>query len=261
MNSVRRKLAMASWSAPREPNLYGRIAVDAAAAVATLERLRAESGVPVTIEHLVGAACARALLEAPGLGARVLFGRWRPRATPSLSFVVFLQDGDNLAVVKVDEPHTLSVVELARRARDGAELLQRGEDRQFNADMALVSVAPMPLLVPGLRVWGWLARLGLSLPALGLEPAPLGGVCISNVGVFGLDEGYSPPTPFGANAVDLVMGSICDEVVVHDGVVAVRPMLTLCLTVNRRAADRSDVAALSAALRRHLANPDSLTAR
>jgi pyruvate/2-oxoglutarate dehydrogenase complex dihydrolipoamide acyltransferase (E2) component len=260
MNGLRRRLAIATWRAPREPNLYGRLEVDATAAVAALERLRAEFGEPVTIEHLVGAACARALPAAPGLSARVVFGRWWPRKTPSLSFVVFLEDGDNLAVVKVEDPQDVGVVELTRRARAGAERLRRGEDKQFNADMALIRATPMPVLLPGLRLWAWLGRLGVRVGWLGLEPAPLGDVCISNVGVFGLDEGYSPPTPFGANAIDLVMGTVRDEVVAVDGEPTIRPTLTLCLTANRRAASRRDIATLAEALRAHLEQPDSLPA-
>ena len=43
-NNTRRKLAIASWSAPREGNIYGKLTLDATEALAYIEWLRAKTG-------------------------------------------------------------------------------------------------------------------------------------------------------------------------------------------------------------------------
>ena len=56
--STRRKLAIATWSAPREGNIYGKLTVDATHALAYLDKVRAETGEKVTITHFVGKVVA-----------------------------------------------------------------------------------------------------------------------------------------------------------------------------------------------------------
>ena len=47
--STRRKLAIATWGAPREGNIYGKMTLDATEALEHLERLSDEAGVKVTM--------------------------------------------------------------------------------------------------------------------------------------------------------------------------------------------------------------------
>src|SRR5205807_904672 len=99
--STRRKLAIATWSAPREGNIYGKLTVDATQALAYVQHLREATGEKVTLTHLVGKACAEALKHAPTLNGRILFGRYIPHATVDIAFVVALEEGKDLAKAKV----------------------------------------------------------------------------------------------------------------------------------------------------------------
>ena len=47
--TTRRKLAIASWSAPKEGNIYGKLTIDAGNAQTYLDELRKTSGEKVTI--------------------------------------------------------------------------------------------------------------------------------------------------------------------------------------------------------------------
>ncbi len=64
-NTLRRKLAIASWSSPSEGNIYGKLTVDATEALAYLDHLRETTGEKVTVTHLVGKAVAEALAAEP----------------------------------------------------------------------------------------------------------------------------------------------------------------------------------------------------
>ena len=55
---LRRKIAIATWDAPREGNIYGKLVVDARPALNYIKKLRVEYGVHVTLTHVVARALA-----------------------------------------------------------------------------------------------------------------------------------------------------------------------------------------------------------
>ena len=91
LTSTRRKLAIATWAAPREGNIYGKLTVDAGPALAFLDKVRAQTGEKVTITHLVGRAVALALAQAPTLNGRIVWGAYRPFDTVDVAFLVALE--------------------------------------------------------------------------------------------------------------------------------------------------------------------------
>src|SRR5262245_62969997 len=119
--TTRRKLAIATWSAPREPNIYGKLTVDAGPALKYVEEARQKSGEKVTITHFVGKAVAEALKQAPSLNGRILFGRYRPHKTVDLAFLVSFEEGRDLAKVKIANADRKTIVEMAREVRERAE--------------------------------------------------------------------------------------------------------------------------------------------
>ena len=55
---LRRKIAIATWDAPREGNIYAKLVIDARPALDYIQKLRAEQGVHVTLTHFVTRAVA-----------------------------------------------------------------------------------------------------------------------------------------------------------------------------------------------------------
>jgi hypothetical protein len=200
-NHVRRKLAIASWAAPREGNIYGKLTIDATEALAYVEWLRQKTGEKITLTHLVGKAVAMALAEAPGLNGVIRFGRFVPHPTVDVAYLVALEEGKNLAKAKVTEADRKSVLDIAKELRALAEKLHSGKDEQFKKSMGPLSWMPSWLIRPIVYTTGFLASvLGWSIPPLGVESRPFGGAIITNVGVFGLDEGFAPPDAVGPRA-------------------------------------------------------------
>src|SRR5262249_54042735 len=74
-----RKVAVAVWHGPNDPQIYGDLEVDATPLQAFIEQARASSGVRVTVTHAVGKAIAHALAEHPDLNVRLRRGRFVPR--------------------------------------------------------------------------------------------------------------------------------------------------------------------------------------
>ncbi|RME01339.1 MAG: 2-oxo acid dehydrogenase [Deltaproteobacteria bacterium] len=254
--TTRRKLAIATWSPPREGNIYGKLTVDATQALAYLEFLRERSGEKVTITHLVGKAVAEAMKRAPSLNGRIVFGRYVPYDTVDISYLVVLEEGANLAKAKICDADRKSVADIARELRELAERLRKGKDADFEKSKGLIRLLPTWLLRWMIAGIGFLATgLGLEIRALGVERFPFGSCIITSVGMFGLEEGFVPPTPFARVPVYVLIGSITERPVVVAGKIVVQPRLTLTATIDHRFIDGFQGGILAKVVREVLENP------
>ena len=259
----RRKLAIASWGPPTDPNIYGKLTVDATKALAYVEKLRRETGEKVTISHLVGKAVALALAQAPTLNGRILFGRYIPHETVDLSFLVAMEThrGEDLAMTKLSQVDKLAVVDITRKIHEGANRLRSGKDDDFEKSKPIIKLLPDFLLRRVVKISGWLSgALGITLKPLGLKAFPFGAAVLTNVGTFGLDEAWVPQTPFAHVPVWVLIGAVKEKPAVVDGKIVVQPQLSLCATVDHRFIDGAQGAVLAKVVRDVLENPEKLDA-
>lgn len=254
--STRRKMAIASWSDPREGNIYGRMSINMTDTLKYIQYLRKKTGEKVTITHLVGKAAGLALASAPEINGRILFGKYVPHETADISFLVVIGEGSDLAKVKVSSIDKLTIPEVAEKLRKHAERLRDGKDDEFNKSKPILRALPTWALRRLLRSIGWLTGAwGLSVPALGLEPFPFGACMVTSVGMFGMDEGFAAPTPFARVPIYLAVMRIEDKPVVINGEVTVQPMLGLTATVDHRFMDGYHGAVLARVVRDSLEQP------
>lgn len=257
--SLRRKLAIATWSAPREGNIYGKMTLDVTEVQRYIEHLRQTTGEKVTVTHIVGKAVAAALEEEPSLNGRILFRRFIPFDTVDIAFLVALDEGADLSKVKIAQVNQKSTAELTGELREKAELLRKGKDEEFESAKGVLKWMPRILLPTFVDTMGWLSSaVGLDMSALGLERFPFGSAIITSVGMFGIDEGFAPPTPFARVPIYILVGAIKERPAVVDGEVVPREQLTITATVDHRFVDGYQLGTLSRAFRRIFKNPWSL---
>jgi pyruvate/2-oxoglutarate dehydrogenase complex dihydrolipoamide acyltransferase (E2) component len=254
--STRRKLAIATWGNPSEGNIYGKLTLDATEALAYLDHLRQTTGEKVTITHLVGKACGEALKKAPTLNGFIRFGAFVPHESIDIAFLVALEEGKNLAKAKVCHVDQKSVTDIARELRELAKRLHDGRDAQFKKSQGPVASLPTWLIRPVLWTTGFLtSSLGVSVPPFGLEAFPFGSCIVTSVGMFGVDEGYAPPTPFARVPVYVLVGAVRDMPAAVDGQVVVRKQLTLTTTIDHRFVDGHQAGALARVVREIFEDP------
>lgn len=254
--STRRKLAIATWSSPREGNIYGKLTLDATEALAYLDHVRRATGEKVTITHFVGKAVGEALKQAPTLNGYLRLGAYVPHETVDLAYLVALEEGGNLAKAKICDIDRKSVADIARELRELAERLHRGKDEDFKKTQGPIKLLPTWLLRPVLYTTGLLSSsFGLSIPSLGVEAFPFGACVITSVGMFGLDEGYAPPTPFARVPVYVLVGALRDSPAVVEGKLTVRKQLTICATLDHRFIDGHQAGTLARVVRDVFENP------
>ena len=138
----------------------------------------------------------------------------------------------------------------------GAERLRQGEDEEFEKPKALIKIMPTWIIRRILWLGGFLASsLGISLDFLGMQKFPFGSCIITSVGMFGLDEGYAPPTPFARVPVYLTIPEIRKRPVVINDQIVIRPMLDLTATIDHRFLDGHRGAMIATMMRKSLAHP------
>jgi pyruvate dehydrogenase E2 component (dihydrolipoamide acetyltransferase) len=255
--AVRRKVAVATWTAPNEGRLMTRIAVDAAPVQAYVDSRRAAGAQGLTIMHVVGAAAARALHAVPAANSRVRLGRIVPFDDISVGFAVDIGQGTDLAPCKVAGADALTPAQIATEVWKGVKALRAGADQGFNTSTRVATYVPTFLMRPMMLATSHLLG-GWGLPVLGQQGNPLGSVFISNVAPLGVEEVFLAPVPFARTPIYIALGVVTERAVVRDGAVTAVPQFTLCLTGDHRLVDGVQCALYFDALKRLLADPTAL---
>jgi pyruvate/2-oxoglutarate dehydrogenase complex dihydrolipoamide acyltransferase (E2) component len=231
--------------------------VDAGPILDYAAALTEESGVKVTVTHVVGKAVATGLQAEPAFNARVVLGRVVPLPRIDVSFGVDVGSGRDLAPVTLRAVDGLSTVHIAEALAERAGRLREGGDRDFARSNRWVRIAPWPLVRPAFAVASFWSG-GLGRPVFGLAGFPFGSAFVSNIGGFDLDEGFLAPLPMARCPLYVCIGAIRERPAVVDGAVVARPVFVLTGTADHRLVDGAHVGRLVGALRTFLANPAKL---
>src|SRR2546425_10099848 len=125
-----RRVAVQAWRAPHDPSVYATLDIPMGPALTYLDRLRAETGVRVTVTHLVARGVALAIRQSPQLNGIVARGRIMLRDTVDIFLQVAIEGGTELSGIKIARADEKSVLEIAREMEARVERLRARQDRQ-----------------------------------------------------------------------------------------------------------------------------------
>ena len=250
-----RRVAVQAWRAPHDPSVYATLDIPMGPALAYLDRLRAETGVRVTVTHLVARGVALAIRQNPQLNGIVARGRIMLRDTVDIFLQVAIEGGDlsGIKIARADEKH---VLEIAQEMEDRVTRLRQRRDRQVERTKSILDRLPVRLLGPFLRLVSYLIYdLDLDLSRFGVVKDEFGSAMVSNVGTFGLAHAYGPLVPFSRTPLVVLVGEVQDKPVVEGGRVVVHPVMTLGVTFDHRFMDGFQGGAMAQLFRTYLADP------
>lgn len=257
--SARRKIAVASWRAPKESRLHARMAVDATAVLAYCAELAHTTGVRVTPGVVVGMAFQRAVEQVPVFHTRVLLGRIVPFDGYDVAFAVDIDGGDDLAPTKVHAVDGKTVSQVSAELAAGAVRLRGRRDHHHTTTTGIAHAVPWWAMRPVLATAS-LLNGGFGVPAFGQPAHPLGSLFVTNIGSFGLDEGYVAPVPLARVPLYVCVGAVHDAPMAVDGEVVVRPQLVMTATADHRLVDGAHAAQIARLVRASLAAPATIDA-
>src|SRR5205809_7114424 len=142
-----RRLAAHAWRPPRDPSVYALLEIPMRSALAYVERLREESGLRVTVTHLVTRGVALAIRRYPQLNGIVARGRIMLRGTVDIFLQVAIEGGTELSGIKIARADEKSALEIAREMETPVERLRARQDRQRERTQSLLD--RLPLLLAG----------------------------------------------------------------------------------------------------------------
>jgi pyruvate dehydrogenase E2 component (dihydrolipoamide acetyltransferase) len=205
-------------------------------------------------------AFQRAVEQVPAFHHRVVFGRVVPFSSYDVAFAVDIAQGDDLAPTKVLSVDGKTVAQVAAELEAGAARLRQRQDRPHRTATGIAKALPWFALRPVVATVS-LLNGGLGVPAFGQPAHPLGSLFVTNIGSFGLDEGYVAPVPFARVPLYVCVGAVGDAPMAVDGQVVVRPQMVMTATADHRLVDGAHAAQVARLVRASLADPDRLDDR
>lgn len=251
-----RKIAAATWGKPNDPQIYGDLDIDATNLLRFVDDAREASGEKVTVTHVVGKAVAYALAQHPDLNVRMYRGHFVQRETVDIFFIVSAEAGAELSGVKVERADAKSAVEIARELGSRARAIRTGDDPEFGKTKSNLARTPLRFLGPMLRLAAWLtADRDMDLPRLGLPRQAFGSAMITSVGMFGIQRGYAPLSPYYRIPFLVLAGEVAMKPAVVEDRIEPRPMLTITATMDHRYVDGFHASRLATSVREYLEDP------
>lgn len=254
-----RKIAASTWGEPNDPQIYGDLEVDVGPALAYIESVYEVTGIRLSLTHLVGRALAHAFAQNPDLNGRLHRGRFVPRDSIDIFYIVSAEAGQELSGVKVRDADTKSALEIAEDLRSRAARISSGDDAEFGRTKTMLATIPPWLLAGILRLSAWLTvDLDLDLSRFGLPRQAFGSAMVSSVGMFGIGHAYAPLSPYYRIPLLVLIGEAGLRPVVNDdGQVEARHMVTLSATIDHRYLDGFHAARMSRSIREYFADPSA----
>jgi pyruvate dehydrogenase E2 component (dihydrolipoamide acetyltransferase) len=250
-----RKIATAVWGWPKDPQVYGRLEVDAVPLLEAIRGLRERTGARVTATHLVMRAIALGLAENPSINTRLARGRFHPRDTVDIFVIVAAGGGGDLSGVKVRRADELTAPEIAQDMDERLDAARTGGGELDRAKKLMEILPP--------RALGWALRLSafatsnlhLNMPRLGMPRDAFGSAMVTNVGVFGISEGWAPLSPIYRVPMIVLVGEIETRPWVVGDRVEPRSVLPLMATIDHRWVDGYGLSGFVRTVKRYLADP------
>lgn len=231
-------------------------------AVRYVEQMRADTGVRVTLMHVVTHAVASAIAQYPTLNGIVARGRIMLRDTVDAFVQVSLEGGRDLSGVKIVRANEKSPLEIARECEQRIARLRARQDREVERTKSVLDRIPVRLLGPVLRTISFLIYdLDLDLARFGIVKDEFGSVMVTNVGPFGISAAFAPLVPFSRTPVVLLLGEVEPRPVVEDGQIVVRQMMTVGVTFDHRFMDGEKGGQLIKIFREAAENPGAVGCR
>lgn len=258
-----RKIAIGTWGAPRDPQIYGTLTVRMERALAFIEGHRARTGERLTVTHLVGKAVALALAEVPE--ANTLLRRWRPhrRSSVSVFFSVATEDPETGAIdlsgAKLDRVDERSLSEIVGALEAEIGRVRGGRDEELKRSRDAFRKIPFPAVGRVLDAISFgLYGLNLDLSSLGIPKDPFGSVIVTNIGSLGLSEAYAPLMAYSRTPLLLAVGEVREAPVVEGGEVTAGQVMRIHATLDHRLLDGAHAARISKVVKAALERPEEL---
>ncbi len=255
---------MGSWWTAGDPSVYAVLELDMSSALSWMKHKEKQTGVRLSISHLMGKAVATLMHERPEINGLIKRRRIYLRKHVDLFYQVSVSGKADdpigkatLSGVTVRKAETLSTLEIAQVLNQKSLQLKTTGEGELSSSVKQVSWIPWWAMKFFLNFAASLNYdFGFPMQLLGLTKDPFGSVMITNVGALGADLALAPLVPYTRVPILFALGKIEDRPWVVNKQVLVRPIMRVGVTFDHRFMDGTHGAAMSKRLHEIFADPE-----
>ncbi len=253
-----RKIAIGTWNTVGDPSVYGAIDLDCENVVKMIEKLRAETGVKITLTHAVGKVIAHTIRKHPEINCILRFGRLYPRKTVDIFFQVAADSqGEDLSGAVIRNADQKSVVDIARELEERAQLIRAKKDHSYIKIKSLAKRLPGFLASTLLNIGSLIMyKLNIWSPLLGSPRDSFGSIMVTSIGSLGMDEAYGPLVPYSHVPAVIAVGALVEKPVVRNGQIVIGKIIRICATFDHRLIDGIHGSKMAKTIKAVFQNPE-----
>tara|TARA_B100000674_G_scaffold494924_1_gene520780 strand:+ start:1418 stop:2329 length:912 start_codon:yes stop_codon:yes gene_type:complete len=257
--STFRKIAIGSWKTVGDPSVYGTMELTMDKALEYIAQFREQTGIRLTVSHLMAKAAGHAIVEVPEINSILRFNRIYRRKTIGIFFQVVMKDANgeiDLSGTTVYDVQHKDMPTIVREFEEKVTLVRERKDPNLEKTRGIFKHVPYLFMNAMMNVIGFLAyTLNLKLP--GTARDPFGSMLITNVGSLGIDQAYVPLVPYSRVPIILAIGATNKVPVVEDDEVVIRQRLKVNATFDHRFIDGAHIAKMAEVFRRCFSDPET----
>lgn len=217
--------------------------LDAEPALRRLEKLRAETGVKVTLTHLAGKAIGRVFSEHPEINCMVRWGKLYPRPSVDICFLVASGEGgtqgrEDLSGRVVRDVDQKTEVQIARELETSVRTIKGGQDISFRGIKGGLGWVPAVLRPFFVNATDWIMNLfNLWSPILGVPQDAFGSAMLTSVGTLDIELAIPRIYPQSRNSLMVALGAVRERPVVRQGQIVVGKVIKAAFVGDHRVVD------------------------
>lgn len=256
LNSEWRKVASTIYKKPIDSKIFGETELDVTELEIFISKLR-KKGIKVTPTHFFSLIISKAMHEVvPEMNTYHRRGKIVARKQVD-AMVSILQADGGMSSVKIENANQLSLSEIVAKTKDEIVAIRLGKKQGAVKSRAFLAQIPWPFRDWFFAVYQFITiKLGLTIPALGMNPDSFGSFILTNIGSIGLDKGYPALMPSSNLSFVAVLGGIQKKPVVINDEIQIRRMLNFSVVIDHRVVDASSGGKLLRYLKESLKNLD-----
>jgi len=253
-----RKVSIGMWGPPTDPTVTGEQKVDMTKVLPVIQRIREEHDVKVTPVHLWVKCVGHMLAEYPDLNVMIRRRKFFTRSTADVFMQVAIFEGDgDLGGILMRSVNTKSILDIGREVAERAQRVRAHQDKELEKAKKSMMRLPGMMMPLAVRLTDILSNdLGINLSFIGVKPDGWGGAMVTNVGSFGLKQGFAPLVPAARVPAVFCLGMTHDVPMVIDGEVVARRAMSVSATFDHRVYDGMQIAKLQKYIVGRFENPE-----
>ncbi|MCK5849944.1 MAG: 2-oxo acid dehydrogenase subunit E2 [Kiritimatiellae bacterium] len=253
-----RKIAIASWRHPRDPNTYAMLDLPVEAAMEFIRTYPSET--PLTLTHFVTKIVAHCLDKYSELNHVLRMGNLYKRKQIDIFITTLLRGskGKDLSGFVIRNANLKTITEVADISKSRAEDLRHNRDKENIKVQQIVNPLPSFLLRPLLLIQEFLQfTLNIAIPSLGMPKDRFGSAMITNIGALGIENAFIPLSPYARCPLIIGIGKPRKIPVVQDDKIIVGNSVIITLTFDHRYADGAHGSHLMRRFKKIFLNPSA----